>query len=66
MEVLRECFQRDPEKIVLAVLTDWVERKGVELSWKSLISTLNFFKIPLLADQIEMALKLQKHSAVRH
>ena len=58
MEVIKERFRGDidPEKIVLAVLRDWVQGKGVELSWKSLIATLRDCKISLLATQIEMAL----------
>ena len=59
MEVIKERCRGDPEKIVLAVLRDWVQGKGVELSWKSLIATLRDCKISLLATQIEMALGSQ-------
>ena len=57
MAVLRERFQRDPEKITIEVLREWLAGKGMEVVWESLISTLTKSKCLLLATQIQMALR---------
>ena len=54
--VMREKFMRDPEKITLEVLREWLAGKGVEVSWESLIATLRKIKLQLMADQIQIAL----------
>ena len=54
--VMREKFMRDPEKITLEVLREWLAGKGVEVSWESLIATLRKSKLQLMADQIQIAL----------
>ena len=38
------------------VLREWLVGKGVEVSWDSLIATLKKTKLPLMAQQIQMAL----------
>ena len=56
MAIMREKFMRDPEKIAIEVLRDWLAGKGVEVSWESLIATLRKSKVLLMAEQIQMAL----------
>ena len=56
MAVMREKFRGDPEKITMEVLREWLAGKGVEVSWDSLIATLKKSKLPLMAQQIQMAL----------
>ena len=40
MAVKREKFMRDPERITMEVLREWLAGKGAEVSWESLIATL--------------------------
>ena len=40
----------------MEVLTDWLQGKGVVVSWENLVTILRDCNIPLLAKQIEMAL----------
>ena len=42
--------------ITMEVLREWLAGKGVEVSWDSLISTLTQSELPLMAQQIQMAL----------
>ena len=56
MAIMREKFMRDPEKIAIEVLRDWLAGKGVEVSGESLIATLRKSKVLLMAEQIQMAL----------
>ena len=53
--IIERC-REDPEKIAFDVLKEWLVGKGVEVSWDSLISTLRDCELPLIADQIQMAL----------
>ena len=57
MAIMREKFMRDPEKITMEVLREWLAGKGVEVSWESLIATLRKSKLKLMADQIQIALR---------
>ena len=43
------------EMIMMEILRQWLEGKGVEVSWKSLISTLKDCDLLFMAKQIEMA-----------
>ena len=56
MTIIRMRFQGDPEDMAMEVLREWLAGKGVEVSWDSLIATLNNSKLPLMAEQIRMAL----------
>ena len=38
------------------VLREWLAGKGVEVTWDSLIATLRDCELPLMAQQIQMAL----------
>ena len=40
----------------MEVLREWLAGKGVEVSWDSLITTLMDCELPLIAEQIQMAL----------
>ena len=56
MAVIRGNCQGRPEDMAMEVLREWLEGKGVEVSWNSLIATLRDCELPLMADQIQMAL----------
>ena len=56
MAIMREKFMRDPERVTMEVLREWLAGKGVEVSWESLIATLRKSKLKLMADQIQIAL----------
>lgn len=56
MAVIKKRVQEDPEEMAMEVLREWLAGKGVEVSWDSLISTLRNSKLPLMAQQIQMAL----------
>ena len=58
MTIIRKRFQGDPEDMAMEVLREWLSGKGVEVSWDSLIATLKKSKLPLMAQQIQMALEL--------
>ena len=42
--------------MAMEVLREWLAGKGVEVSWDSLIATLRDSELPLMAEQIQMAL----------
>jgi hypothetical protein len=54
-----ECRER-PERIVLRILQEWLEGKGLPVTWESLIQTLRDTDLSVLADQIQ-ATKLSPH-----
>ena len=56
MTVISENCRGRPEVMGREVLKDWLVGKGVEVSWDSLIATLKKSKLPLMAEQIQMAL----------
>ena len=53
---ITENCRGDPEKIAFEVLREWLEVKGVEVSWDSLIATLRDSQLSLMAEQIQIAL----------
>lgn len=53
---IMESFHHNPEKVAMEVLRQWLEGKGVEVSWECLVLTLMKSKLSFLADQIKMAL----------
>ena len=55
MEV--ECRGR-PERITLKILQEWLEGKGLPVTWNTLIETLRNTKLNELADKIESETKL--------
>ena len=56
MTIIRKRFQGEPEDMAMEVLREWLAGKGVEVSWDSLIATLRDCELPLMAQQIQMAL----------
>ena len=56
MAIIKEESRGRPINITMEVLREWLAGKGVEVSWESLISTLRNSKLPLIAEQIQMAL----------
>ena len=42
----------DPEDVVLRILQEWMEGKGLPLTWESLIQTLRDTGLSTLADEI--------------
>ena len=57
MANIRKRLREDPEEMTIAVLGEWLEGKGVDVTWEDLISVLRNCRLLLLADQIEMALE---------
>jgi hypothetical protein len=49
-----------PERITLKILQEWLEGKGLPVTWESLIQTLRDTDLSVLADQIQ-ATKLSPH-----
>ena len=56
MAVIENDFRGKVEKITLQILNKWMEGDGMSVTWESLIIALRKCA-PLLADQIEIALK---------
>ena len=40
------------DRIILRILTDWIEGKGLPVTWESLVQTLRDIDLSVLADQI--------------
>ena len=51
--VIENDCQRMSEKIILRILQEWLEGKGLPLTWESLIKTLRDTGFSNLADEIE-------------
>ena len=49
-----ECHGKS-ERIILRILREWMEGRGLPVTWESLVQTLRDTKLPNLADQIEAA-----------
>ena len=56
MTIIKTKAQGDPENMVREVLREWLAGKGVEVTWKNLISTLRDCELPRVAEQIKTAL----------
>ena len=56
LAIIKERCRGDPTKIIVDVLTDWLQGNGVVVSWENLVRILRDCNISLLAKQIEMAL----------
>ena len=50
----------DPEDVMLRILQEWLEGKGLPVTWESLIQTLRDTDLSVLAEQIHTA-KLSPH-----
>ena len=57
---LHKACQGDPQDVVLRILHEWLEGKGLPVTWESLVHTLRDIDLNTLADHIE-ASKLSPH-----
>ena len=48
-------FQKNSERIILKILQEWLEGKGLPVSWETLVKTLRDTGLPALADTIQTA-----------
>ena len=48
----KEC-QGDAEDVMLRILQEWIEGKGLPVTWESLIQTLRDVELTVLADHIQ-------------
>ena len=55
VDIIKEDCRGNTEKIIMEILKEWLNGKGTEVSWKSLVKILRKCKVNFLADQIEMA-----------
>ena len=56
MAIISENCRGRPKDMAMEVLREWLAGKGVEVSWDSLKATLKKSELPLMAEQIQMAL----------
>ena len=49
----KEC-QGDAEDVMLKILQEWLEGKGLPVTWESLVQTLRDIDLSVLADQIQV------------
>ena len=52
MNIIEDECRGKPERIVLRILQEWLEGKGLPVTWESLIQTLRDTDLSLVADQI--------------
>ena len=48
----KEC-QGDPEDVMFRILQEWLQGKGLPVTWESLVQTLRDTGLSVLADQIQ-------------
>ena len=60
VDIIEDECRGKPERIVRKILQEWLEEKGLPVTWESLIQTLRDADLSNLADQIE-ATKLSPH-----
>ena len=58
MALKKEC-QGVADDVILRILQEWLEGKGLPVTWETLIQTLRNTKLSVLADQIQASLKPQ-------
>ena len=54
MRSFKQASLGDPEDVVLRVLQEWLEGKGLPVTWESLIQTLRDTDLSVLADKIAL------------
>ena len=62
MRGFKQACLGDPEDVVLRILQEWIEGKGLPPTWESLIKTLRDTGLSTLADQIEASKPTQSSS----
>ena len=58
MRSFKKEYQGDAEDVILRILEEWLEGKGLPVTWNTLIETLRNTKLNELADKIESETKL--------
>ena len=53
VDSIEEYCLRNPEKITRKILQEWLEGKGLPVTWESLIQTLRDVELTVLADHIQ-------------
>ena len=53
VDSIEECCRGNPEKITRKILQEWLEGKGLPVTWESLIKTLRDVELTVLADHIQ-------------
>ena len=53
VQSLKQACLGNPEDVMLRILQEWLEGKGLPVTWESLIKTLRNIDLSVLADQIQ-------------
>ena len=53
MRAFKKEYQGDAGDVILRVLGEWLEGKGLPVTWETLIKTLRDTELTTLADQIQ-------------
>ena len=53
MRGFKQACLGDPEDVMLRILQEWMEGKGLPVMWESLVQTLKNTKLVALADKIK-------------
>ena len=49
--IVHECCGK-PEKITCRILQEWIQGKGMTVTWESLVKTLRIVELSVFADKI--------------
>ena len=49
--IVDECCGK-PEKVMCRILQEWIQGKGMPVTWESLVKTLRNIELSVLADEI--------------
>ena len=61
LDAIEDECRGKPDRITRKILQQWLEGKGLPLTWPTLIKTLRDLKLSTLADQIEATYFRQPH-----
>ena len=53
LQALKKACLGDPEDTMLSILREWLQGKGLPVTWESLFQTLRYINLSVLADQIQ-------------
>ena len=54
VQSLKQACLGNPEDVMLRILQEWLEGKGLPVTWESLVKTLRNIDLSVLADQIHV------------
>ena len=57
MDIIKNDCRGEAKSITMATLREWVQGRGIEVSWESLIDTLQTCGMAFLTSQIQAALE---------